>query len=45
MVELGVVVFEAEDSEAEDSEEAPQVFEWVILGPAELHLGELELVE
>jgi hypothetical protein len=40
-----VVVFEAEDSEAEDSEEAPQVFEWVVPGLAGRHLGGLEPVE
>ena len=42
MVELGVVVFEAEDSVEEDSVEAQQVFEWVVPGLVEHHLGELE---
>jgi len=45
VVELGVVVFEVEDSVEEDSVEAPQVFEWVVPGLAEDHLGELELGE
>ena len=40
-----MVVFEAEASVEGASEEVPQAFEWVVLGPAELHLGELEPVE
>jgi hypothetical protein len=40
VVVFGVVVFEAEDSE-----EAPQVFEWVVPGLAGRHLGGLEPVE
>jgi len=45
VVELGVVVFEEEASVEGVSVEAPQVFEWVVPGLAEHHLGELGPVE